>query len=169
MSTPPSPPVLDAPRQLSVPLPPEFDRAWVHFASSATHAALGSVNCVRLYSLPAFDLVDMINPGKLSRNIVEPLRIHERILVVICDRNQKLCVTVIHRWTQIITVPEGEFIGITGRGRVCIKLPSAHILLGVVSEEKRNSHLMCVNSSVKASSDSRYSGWMAFWIALGTG
>ncbi|PPQ74258.1 LOW QUALITY PROTEIN: hypothetical protein CVT26_004451 [Gymnopilus dilepis] len=88
MSTPLPPPAAEAPRQLTLHLPPEFaPEPWyfpINFASSTTHMVLGFENCVCIYSLPEFDLIDTITPGKLSGK-VEPLKVYERILVVICD------------------------------------------------------------------------------------
>ncbi|PPQ82682.1 hypothetical protein CVT26_000883 [Gymnopilus dilepis] len=91
MSTPSHPPALEAPRQLTVPLPLEFDPEeyasyqGFSFASSGTHLALGCKNSVWIYSLPAFDLIDTINPGNLTQALNVPLQIHERFLVVILD------------------------------------------------------------------------------------
>ncbi|PPR01435.1 hypothetical protein CVT26_015438 [Gymnopilus dilepis] len=92
MSTPPPPPASEAPRQLIVPLPPELDLEDyegyydpdIKFASSSAHLAIGYKNSAWIYSLPAFDLVDTINPGWLARSF-GPLQIYERFLIVMCE------------------------------------------------------------------------------------
>ncbi|PPQ78410.1 hypothetical protein CVT26_007766, partial [Gymnopilus dilepis] len=87
MSMPTPSPASEAPRQLTVPLPPKIDpedHQYIEFASSSTHLVLGCNNSVSIYSLPAFDLVDTISPGRLLRYF-DPLRVYERLLVVICD------------------------------------------------------------------------------------
>ena len=56
-------------RHISVPLPPEVDITdpiLLNIACSATHVVLGSENRVYVYSLPALDLVDVLEPGELS-------------------------------------------------------------------------------------------------------
>ena len=84
------PPPSEAPRQLTVHLPPKFDPEeyedyWFsRFASSSVHFALCSKNSVLIYSLPTFDLVDTINPGKLADHPTT-LSIYGRILVALCD------------------------------------------------------------------------------------
>ncbi|PPR01436.1 hypothetical protein CVT26_015439 [Gymnopilus dilepis] len=89
MSTPSRPPASEAPRQFTVPLPLEFDPQnyfpGPEFASSASHLALGCKNSVLVYSLPAFDLVDTIKPGNLTRGLPGPLHIHDRYLVIPCE------------------------------------------------------------------------------------
>jgi hypothetical protein len=40
------------------------------------------------------------------------------VFVVVGDGDQQLGVSVIHGWTQVVTVVEGEVVGIAGRGGV---------------------------------------------------
>jgi hypothetical protein len=40
------------------------------------------------------------------------------VFVVVGDGNQQLRVSVIHGWTQVVTVVEGEVIGIAGSSSV---------------------------------------------------
>lgn len=91
MSSPSPLPASEAPRQLTVRLPLEIDPEEyegyqdIEFASSSTHLALGYENSVCIYLLPAFNLVDMIKPGNLTRGLPDPLRIHDRFLVILCE------------------------------------------------------------------------------------
>ncbi|PPQ96505.1 hypothetical protein CVT26_010440 [Gymnopilus dilepis] len=70
-------------RHISIPLPSELDitdSIFLNIACSATHVVLGSENRVYVYSLPALDLVHVLEPGELSYH--EPLKVQGEILVI---------------------------------------------------------------------------------------
>ena len=68
--------------------------------------------------VPEFGLLEVDNVTDVLHDTVHSTGGEDLVFVVICHSNQKLSVTVVHGWTQIVAVLQGEVVGVTCCGRV---------------------------------------------------
>lgn len=70
--------------------------------------------------VPKLGFLEVDDVTDVLHDTVERTRSQHFVFVVIGDGDQKLRVSVVHRWSQVVSVLESELIGITSCGRVCI-------------------------------------------------
>jgi hypothetical protein len=114
--------------------------------------------------VPELGLLQVDNVADVLHYTVQSTGSEDLVFVVVGDGDEQLCVAVVHCGTQIVTVLEGEVVGVACRGRVW-QLSEANEEMLELGYLQR----MCVNSSLPLSRSLRYFAWMAFWMAEGTG
>lgn len=68
--------------------------------------------------VPEFRLLYIDDIANILHNTVQGTSRERLVFIVVGDRNQELCVSIIHRGTKVITVVEGEFIGVASSSSV---------------------------------------------------
>lgn len=62
--------------------------------------------------VPEFGLLDVDNVSNVLHYTMQRTGGQDLVLVVVCDGDQKLRMTIVHGWTKVVAVPEREVVGI---------------------------------------------------------
>ena len=68
--------------------------------------------------VPELRLLEGDNIPNVLHHTVECACRKNLVFVVVCDGNEQFGVSVVHGRAQIVTIPQGEFIGVASRSRV---------------------------------------------------
>lgn len=68
--------------------------------------------------VPELGLFQVYNVADVLHDAVHCASGQDLVFIVVCDGNEQLGVAVVHGWSQIVTVLQGEVIGVTCRGGV---------------------------------------------------
>lgn len=91
--------------------------------------------------VPELGLLEVNNIADILHNTVHGTRCQHFILIVRRDGNKQLSVSVVHSWSEIVAIFEGEIIRIAIRCSVCISSSAGAMESPTPSEQKPTSHM----------------------------
>lgn len=68
--------------------------------------------------VPEFGLLDIDDISYILHDTVQSTCREYLVLIVVCDSNEELCMSVVHRWTEVVAILQGEIIRVASGGSI---------------------------------------------------